>query len=126
MQSQPFELRINKGADSILIVLSGELDLGSAPQLEEAFEFAQRNEVRHVTVDLRDLTFLDSTGVRVFLEADLATRNGRAGISFIAGPRKVMQVLEITAVGDRLTWVHGEAQGGPQVSTADRDSQAAG
>jgi len=108
MQPQPFELRIVEGANATLITLAGELDLDSVPQLEQAFEMVRRRGTRHVTVDLGRLTFLDSTGVRAFLEADLASRNGEAEIAFIAGPRNVMKVLRLTAVEERLNWVGAE------------------
>jgi anti-anti-sigma factor len=94
--------------------LAGELDLASAPHLVHAFETIRRSGAKHVTIDLRDLTFLDSTGVRAFLEADLASRNGRAGVSFIAGPSTVMKVLQLADVMDRLNWV--EARAGVQPS----------
>ena len=47
------------------LTLRGELDLGTAPQLEQALAEAGGN----VLLDLRRLTFMDSTGVRVLLEA---------------------------------------------------------
>jgi anti-sigma B factor antagonist len=112
MQSQPFELRIDEGADTTLISLAGELDLASAPHLGQAFETLREGGAGHVTIDLRDLTFLDSTGVRAFLEADLAGRNGQAGVSFIAGPRIVMKVLQLAGVMERLDWVEAEAAAG--------------
>jgi anti-anti-sigma factor len=45
--------------------LRGELDLGSAERLEQALADADGE----VLLDLRELTFMDSTGVRVLLEA---------------------------------------------------------
>jgi anti-sigma B factor antagonist len=47
------------------LTLRGELDLGAAPQLEQALDEANGE----VLLDLRGLTFMDSTGVRVLLEA---------------------------------------------------------
>jgi anti-anti-sigma factor len=47
------------------LTLRGELDLGTAGQLESALAEAQEP----VLLDLRELTFMDSTGVRVLLEA---------------------------------------------------------
>jgi anti-sigma B factor antagonist len=54
------------------LTLRGELDLGSAPRLERALADAGDD----VVLDLRQLTFMDSTGVRVLLEA--AEQCGRA------------------------------------------------
>jgi anti-anti-sigma factor len=47
------------------LVLRGELDLATVPRLVHALEDAGDD----VVLDLRDLTFMDSTGVRVLLEA---------------------------------------------------------
>ena len=47
------------------VTLRGELDLGTAPQLEQALAEADGD----VLLDLRGLTFMDSTGVRLLLEA---------------------------------------------------------
>jgi anti-sigma B factor antagonist len=47
------------------VTLRGELDLATAARLEQAL--AQAGD--DVLLDLRDLTFMDSTGVRVLLEA---------------------------------------------------------
>jgi anti-sigma B factor antagonist len=47
------------------LTLRGELDLGTAPQLEQALADANGE----VLLDLRGLTFMDSTGVRLLLEA---------------------------------------------------------
>jgi anti-anti-sigma factor len=46
------------------LTLRGELDLGSAAELEQALAEAGGD----VLLDLRGLTFMDSTGVRVLLE----------------------------------------------------------
>jgi anti-sigma B factor antagonist len=47
------------------LTLRGELDLGTAAQLEQALAHARGD----IVLDLRGLTFMDSTGVRVLLEA---------------------------------------------------------
>jgi anti-sigma B factor antagonist len=61
------------------VTLRGELDLGTAPRLEQALAEAGDD----VLLDLRRLTFMDSTGVRVLLEA--AERGGRLRILAPAG-----------------------------------------
>jgi len=53
------------------VTLRGELDLGSAPQLEQALAAVDGE----VVLDLSGLTFMDSTAVRVLLET--AEQRGR-------------------------------------------------
>jgi anti-anti-sigma factor len=65
-----FDLTVTRDAGASRIALRGELDLGTAAQLEQALAEAGGE----ILLDLRGLTFMDSTGVRVLLEA--AERSG--------------------------------------------------
>jgi anti-anti-sigma factor len=60
-----FDLTVAHEAGTTRLTLRGELDLGTAAQLERALAEADGD----VLLDLRRLTFMDSTGVRVLLEA---------------------------------------------------------
>jgi anti-anti-sigma factor len=46
--------------------LSGELDMASAPDLEAAVALALP-EAREIVLDIQELTFIDSTGLRVIV-----------------------------------------------------------
>ena len=50
------------------VVVQGELDLAAAPMLRDALD-GLRREARSTVLDLRELTFMDSSGLRVLLEA---------------------------------------------------------
>ena len=54
----------NDDAQTLVLVVVGELDLATAPILETALEQAV---ARDVTLDLSQLRFLDSTGIRVLV-----------------------------------------------------------
>jgi anti-sigma B factor antagonist len=60
-----FDLTVAREEGATRLTLRGELDLGTAAQLERALADANGD----VLLDLRGLTFMDSTGVRVLLEA---------------------------------------------------------
>ena len=75
MADLDFDLIAAPEPGRIRLTLRGELDLGSAGRLERAL----REHAGPVLLDLRELTFMDSTGVRVLLEAsEVAAREGRA------------------------------------------------
>jgi anti-anti-sigma factor len=76
MATLDFDLTtIRDGDGSIRIVVRGELDLGSSERLEAALLQAGESSL---LVDLRGLTFMDSTGVRTLLQAtEDAGREGR-------------------------------------------------
>lgn len=60
-----FDLAVEPGPDAARVALHGELDLGSAGRLERALA----EHPGPLVLDLRGLTFMDSTGVRILLEA---------------------------------------------------------
>jgi anti-sigma B factor antagonist len=79
------------------LTLSGELDLGSAPRLESALATA----APPIVLDLRGLKFMDSTGVRVLLEA--AERGGIEIIAPATGDAR--QTIDETGIGPLLPLV---------------------
>jgi anti-anti-sigma factor len=44
----------------MVLVVSGELDMASSPELEQAIERAQGSAAELLVLDLRDLQFMDS------------------------------------------------------------------
>lgn len=86
-----------------LLVVEGELDLGSAPRLEEALKQAQDSGPPLIVVDLRSLEFMDMAGLRVLVAAhQQAERAGRRVV--LANVRgAVRRVLELTNVDKALT-----------------------
>jgi anti-sigma B factor antagonist len=78
------------------LTLRGELDLATAARLEQAL--AQSGD--DVLLDLRGLTFMDSTGVRVLLEAAEA---GPAGLQIVLPPGGDVRVtIEETGIAPLL------------------------
>ncbi|MGH3415142.1 MAG: STAS domain-containing protein [Actinocrinis sp.] len=51
------------------ITVAGELDLGSVDAVRHCFDEVVHRSPTHVVVDLRGLTFMDSTGIALLLEA---------------------------------------------------------
>jgi anti-sigma B factor antagonist len=61
---QPFHLEsIIVGADCAVLRIGGEVDVYTAPQLRERVIQLLANGVRHIIADLREVDFLDSTGL---------------------------------------------------------------
>jgi anti-sigma B factor antagonist len=88
---------------SVTIVLGGELDLGSAPKLRQCLSELADAGVINLVLDLADLTFLDASGLSLFVMH--SWQSAAAGGSFVicnVRPR-VMKVFEITDLVDRLS-----------------------
>jgi anti-anti-sigma factor len=93
-------------AGDALISLTGELDLvGATPLEEEISRLAEEEGVRRVVLDLRELEFLDSSGLRTVALAE--RRLGAAGreLVLVRGRDPVQRVFAITRMDEHLTFV---------------------
>jgi anti-sigma B factor antagonist len=52
-----------------VIAVAGELDLASAPRLKHSLMKSARDDSKSLIVDLSELTFIDSTAIRILVEA---------------------------------------------------------
>ena len=84
------------------LVLAGELDIASAPILEAKIASLAENGTTRIVLDLSDLTFMDSTGLRALLAADkLCAANGQSfSVAGASGP--VQRLFELTGVDGAL------------------------
>ena len=93
---------------TVVLHLRGELDMATARQLSAALLTAMAGEVDAVALDLSRLTFVDSTGIAVFLSAGRrALAEGRS-FSLHHPSRMVAKTLHLTGV-DRLLNVTADA-----------------
>lgn len=95
----PFSVSVEQHADArILVAVGGELDLATAPELEEAL-LPRLREGADVVLDLRTLEFMDSTGVRVIVAAHLAAQEHDGAFAVAVVPDgAVAQLLEISGL----------------------------
>ena len=77
------------------IVLAGELDLVGAPRLEETLRTFLYTGFGRVVIDLRRLSFIDSTGLHLMLRYAEAARRAELRLS-IPGPPAVQRIFELT------------------------------
>jgi anti-anti-sigma factor len=94
-------VRTSKSDEAFTIALCGELDLANADTAEAALEesLASGNQV---IVDMRELEFIDSTGIALLVSA-LGRGEADRRVRFIpsASPA-VTRVLELTGLAERL------------------------
>jgi anti-anti-sigma factor len=95
---------------AVVVVLHGELDLATAPEVEDAVVGRVRDG-GWVVLDLRGLEFMDSSGVRVIVAAHgLAQESGgRLTIVRAVPDGPVQRVLEISGLEGVLDLVDAPA-----------------
>jgi anti-anti-sigma factor len=96
-------LRLRSGREPTchVVALAGELDLASASLLEEEMAKALAADAPAIVLDLSELRFIDSTGIRLLLR--LQARSPKEGnrLRMIRGTAQVQRALELTGA-DRV------------------------
>jgi anti-anti-sigma factor len=82
------------------LALAGELDLATVPVLEQAIPALGSGDA--LVIDLRELEFIDSSGVHVLMRLDDAARRDGWTLTLVRGGRDVQRVLDLCHVGDRI------------------------
>ena len=96
-----------------VVAPTGELDLSGAAILEAELErLAVEPELGAVVLDLRGLEFMDSSGLRLVVLADMRAREAGRRFALIRGGETVHRVFEITRMSDRLDFVADPEEAG--------------
>lgn len=98
----PFKVERQQTNGKVRIVIRGELDMETGPRAEEELRRAEDGRPAVIVLDLREVTFFDSTGLQLVLDADVRARE--EGRTFIVAPGdgEPRRVLELAEVTDRL------------------------
>jgi anti-sigma B factor antagonist len=104
--SQPPNLTINvkSEAETLTIALSGEADLLGAPKIEAALNDASIMDPGPslIMIDLRNLTFIDSSGLHALLTGHERCRVRGQELRIIRGPENVQRLFELTGMQETL------------------------
>jgi anti-anti-sigma factor len=80
-------------------MLSGELEVDTAPRLTDAIEHARIGDERKLLVDLAELTFLDAFGLRALERAAHAVTGDLATLELREATGLVAFVLSLCSLG---------------------------
>jgi len=90
-----------------LVALRGELDLVTVSKVAEVIDSVkpQAEGVRHLVLDLRGLTFMDSAGLHELIRQNEFARSNRHNLAVVRGSAAIERLLEVTGVRDHLVLV---------------------
>jgi anti-anti-sigma factor len=101
------ELETTRNGPVAVVAPTGELDLSGAAVLQaELDRLADEGELGGVVLDLRGLEFMDSSGLRLVVLADMQAREAGRRFALVRGDETVHRVFEITRMSDRLQFVN--------------------
>jgi anti-anti-sigma factor len=84
--------------------LAGELDMATAPEVERALEDALGSGCSRIVVDLRELSFMDSTGLVVLARWELGSRMDGYDLAVIPGRAPIQRLFTITGLDTQFTF----------------------
>ncbi len=105
MSTTPPELTITHDivADRLVVSVAGDLDLASAPSLETALA-GLTPFGRTVVIDLTDVEFIDSSGVRALLAVNqLVTDDVGVPVVLTGGTSATRRLIELTGIDQVFT-----------------------
>ncbi len=95
-----FEVDVREEARGTVVTVSGELDVASSQILEQELEKLQAAAT--VIVDLRGLTFIDSTGLGVLVRSHQLAKERSRRFGLVRGDGQVNRLLTLTGLDGEL------------------------
>ena len=100
----------------ILVALSGDVDLATAPVIDGELRRAEESESL-IVLDLSEVSFMDSTGLRAVIACDQRLRDRGGSLHLVHIPPQVSRLFELVGVNGHLTIDDGgleaDGPGGP-------------
>lgn len=112
-------VRSLRHGDAQIVELVGELDIEGAPLSRRTLGRACSTAEATIFLDLAGLTFMDSSGVHMIIEADRRLREEGRELVILRAPKHVRRLLELCG----LTGILHLAEGGPRTTDPDRARQ---
>jgi anti-sigma B factor antagonist len=107
---KPFEAHLAAQGQTAFIRLAGEFDLACAQDFRERSKAIDNDAFRRVVLDLRKLTFIDSTGLRLIIDLWKRSREKGLEIVVVRGSEAVQRVFKITGMDEVLPMVDARSR----------------
>ena len=100
---------------TVTLALGGDVDLEDRDRVADALREAVEAATAGAVADLREVTFLGSTGARLLLEAGEEARHRRVGFAIRLGASPARRVIELLGAGERVQILDPGHDGGARV-----------
>lgn len=112
MNGQPpyLTIEVTSTPEARRVALRGEADLSGAPSIEAAIADAT-SEAQRIILDLRNLTFIDSSGLRALMRGHEHCGARGVELQVIPGPENVQRLFELSGMNEILPFCDPELAG---------------
>jgi anti-sigma B factor antagonist len=103
--SDMFSVSSERQDDLGVVILTGEVDIFTAPQFKERLLELLDSGVKRLVVDLGGVTFIDSTALGVLIGGVRRVHSAGGAMTIVVTTRPVERVLSVTGL-DRVFSMH--------------------
>jgi len=96
--SQGLGIQLHRGRERVTVVLTGELDLITAHQFREEIASVERDQPPMIVIDLRELRFMDSSGLAELVRATQKARDEQRRVVLVTGSEPIDKVMDVSGV----------------------------
>ncbi len=90
------EVISRKEKDAVVVFVKGRLDAGSSPELEKEIEKLIAGEEKHLILDMAELSYISSAGLRVILAGTKKLKSKGGSLSVASLGSVVKEVFEVS------------------------------
>lgn len=96
-------IELKEKPNGYLVMLRGEVDIYTAPKLKQSLIPLTEQSKNTVCIDLKDVTYLDSTGLGIFIQALKSATKNNSHLKLIRVKGRVLRLFEVTGLEDIMT-----------------------
>ena len=112
-QPPAFEVLVQRDGSATTLALVGELDLATSGTLLAALETAVADGPDAIIVNLQELAFMDSSGLRCLLQARTLTNEAGVRLAVLNGSGPAHRLLQLSDVDSLIEMVDDPSQLNP-------------
>jgi anti-sigma B factor antagonist len=108
MTAREFMVDVYRDGEAVVVAPRGELDLATVGRLRD--ELARPASAALLVLDLRGLSFMDSSGLALVVEQQRRAEAGGGDFRVVPGSGSVRRLFEVTGVARHLRWTEASSQ----------------
>jgi anti-sigma B factor antagonist len=105
------KIDIQQTEQQYYVALAGEIDAYTAPELKMKLMNMTQQANPHITVDFKDVSYMDSTGLGVFIGLLKSIKKTEGSLKFVGVSDRLKRLFDITGLTDILN-LNSQIEGG--------------
>jgi anti-anti-sigma factor len=105
-----FRVEVEPDRDAVRVCPIGDIDLSTVGEVRAQLDELRSAGFGRLILDLRRATFLDSSGVRLALDAHTASATDGTAFAIVPAPPAVQHTFEVAGLSDQLPFIGSYGQ----------------